>query len=73
MKAQPKHHSTYAPYVVIPDLLPEQQTPLNEWLKNQTREVVEHENENKHNCCYYSDYSRWYDAWIKGEEAENDD
>jgi hypothetical protein len=69
MKAQPKYHSRYAPYINLAELPIEQQAPLNEWLKNQTREVIEHEGENKYNCCFYHDYSRWYDSWIKGEKA----
>jgi hypothetical protein len=69
MKAQPNYHSRYAPYIVIAELPIEQQAPLNEWLRNQTREAIEHEGENKCNCCFYHDYLRWYDRWILGEKA----
>ena len=69
MKAKPKYLNKYAPYIVIADLPAEQQTPLNEWLKNQTREAIEEEGENKYNCCFYHDYNNWYEQWIKGENA----
>lgn len=69
MKAEPKYSSRYAPYIVVADLPMEQQAPLNEWLKNQTREAIETEGENKYNCCFYHDYCNWYEQWIKGEHA----
>lgn len=72
MKAQPKYSNRYAPYIVIADLPMEQQAPLNEWPIGQTREVIEEE-ENKYNCCFYHDYSHWYEHWIKGETAPNND
>lgn len=73
MKAPPKHNSYNAAYIVIADLPVEQQAPLNQWLIGQTREVIEEEGENKYNCCFYSDYSNWYDSWINGELATVND
>jgi hypothetical protein len=73
MKAQPKYNDRHAAYIVVADLPLEQQVPLNEWLKGQTREAIEEEGENKYNCCYYTDYSNWYEHWIKGGIAANDD
>ncbi len=73
MKALPTCRDGFAPYVVIAHLPVEQQAPLNEWLKGQTREAIEAEGENKYNCCFYDDYSNWYEHWIKGETAPNHD
>lgn len=68
-KAQPKYSNRYAAYIVIADLPVKQQAPLNEWLIGQTREAIEEEGENKYNCCFYRDYSNWYEQWVKGENA----
>ena len=73
MKAQPKHNGHNTAYIVIADLPAEQQAPLNQWLVGQTREAIEEEGENKYNCCFYHDYSNWYDNGIKGETAPNND
>ncbi|OJU28183.1 MAG: hypothetical protein BGN92_10050 [Sphingobacteriales bacterium 41-5] len=73
MKAEPKYRGSYSPYIVIADLPVEQQVPLNQWLIGQTREAIKEEGENKYNCCFYHDYSNWYDGWIKGETAPNND
>jgi len=69
MKAEPKNRKGYLPYIVIPQLSVEQQQPLKEWLVGQTCEVIEEEGENKYACCFYSDYSHWYEHWIKGKTA----
>lgn len=53
------------PVVVISLLPDDQQEPLSKWLYGQT--IIMYE---KHDCAYYWDYERWYDHWIKGEEAE---
>lgn len=72
-KVQPKYRGSYAPYIVIADLPIEQQEPLSQWLIGQTREATEEESENKYNCCFYHDYSNWYDSWIKGKQATVND
>lgn len=68
MKAQPKQTHSFR-YVVIDDLPVLQRQAFLGWLVGQTCPLVDLELPKS--CAYYWDYEKWYDAWIRGEEAEN--
>jgi hypothetical protein len=56
-------------YVVIPDLPEKERAPLKEWLRGQTRPVIEAEGEHARACCYKWDYDRFKTAFDKGQVA----